>query len=601
MVERPDLAGRHVKVNVIVSSTSMAFLAPSLVYVRYLDRGFEGESIIPIPCDDGSIIKFIGVSEGVRKRRLESYLKDKLGCEKILEYQILKYRTVYRLRVRHPVITLEKRDGKILDEKGFEYKAYDIYISSDRELNLEPSSTLTIKGVVIPDPKTQKVTILAYEVDEYESFTKYDKSKLDELRELFEGKTIEERVNWILRNLTIYSHIVGRENLFLAGLLAYTTPIYIKLNNEVRKGWGNVLFMGDTTTGKSQVSKNLIKATNAGMYITAETASIAGLTGAATQIEKAGWFVDWGFLPLNGKKLLIIDGVQKLSKGAWAEIAEAEREGIARISKAAKNVAYARTRQIKIANPIDPQAGKFSTKKMNEFLYPIQALSTVFDRISIARLDLVVFTRERDVSIEDVNRRFDNGYDERIHYISEVVKWCWSNTAEVVFEEEAIDALLERATRLYNKFYYGDIPIVSIDMKWKLARLAVALAYLTLSSDENYKRVIVKREHVEYIADFIDREYTEAGLHILAESARYEKINVEEAEELIQRISIQCNISEDTVKDVISFIVLKGRVTRDQIMQKYGLSENTQLRPLLATLSSEDLVKTGRGIYPNQS
>jgi len=50
----------------------------------------------------------------------------------------------------------------------------------------------------------------------------------------------------------------------------------------------------------------------AGMLITAETASTVGLTGTATQIEKEGWFVDWGFLVLCDRKLLAIDGAHKL-------------------------------------------------------------------------------------------------------------------------------------------------------------------------------------------------------------------------------------------------------------------------------------------------
>ena len=35
----------------------------------------------------------------------------------------------------------------------------------------------------------------------------------------------------------------------------------------------------------------------------AESASIVGLTGAAIQSEKGAWFIDWGFLPLNDRKL----------------------------------------------------------------------------------------------------------------------------------------------------------------------------------------------------------------------------------------------------------------------------------------------------------
>ena len=600
MIERPDYAGKHVKVNVTVSSTSMAYLAPSLIYVRYLDKDEEGEyeDILYVSRDDVANAKFIAVPEGVYRKRIYMYLRDRLSSGKILEYKVLKYRTIYKLRVRHPVLTLEKnREGKIVDEKGFEYKSFDIYIVSDRELDLTPSSLLILIGVVIPDPKTQKVTILAYNVEEYEDISRFDKDKLDVLRELFKTMSIGERVKWVKNNLKLYSHIINRDNLFLAELLTYLTPLRIKLDHEVENGWGITAIVGDTTTAKSKTVKKLIELFGLGMYTTAETISIVGLTGTAMQIEKSGWFVDWGFLPLNDRKLLVIDGAQKLSSGAHAKIAEAEREGVVIVGKAAKNRAYARTREIKIANAVDPQAGKFKTKKIRHFLYPAQALPTVYDAISIARFDLAVFTREGDVKAEEVNIRFTEEYDPRLKNLSEVVKWCWNNTAEIVFEDEAVDYLLAEATRLHNKFHYGDIPIVSINMKWKLAKLSVALAYLTLST-EDYSQVIVTKEHVQYIVRFLENEYTQAGLHILAETTKHEVLDKEEASNILKRISLETKIDDEKIRSILRFIVLKGRVTRDQIKQKFGLSERNELRALTAVLSTLDLVKTGKGIYP---
>ena len=40
------------------------------------------------------------------------------------------YRTIYLVRVRPPVFTLEKIGEKLVDEKGYEYKPFDIYVVS---------------------------------------------------------------------------------------------------------------------------------------------------------------------------------------------------------------------------------------------------------------------------------------------------------------------------------------------------------------------------------------------------------------------------------------------------------------------------------------
>ena len=83
--------------------------------------------------------------------------------------------------------------------------------------------------------------------------------------------------------------------------------------------------IGDSTTGKSETVRKTIKLLQSGLYISAETASIVGLTGATIRGERQGWYVDWGFLPLADSKLLSIDGAQNLSKLQWASVGEAER------------------------------------------------------------------------------------------------------------------------------------------------------------------------------------------------------------------------------------------------------------------------------------
>lgn len=234
---------------------------------------------------------------------------------------------------------------------------------------------------------------------------------------------------------------------------------------------------------------------------------------------------------------------------------------------------------------------------MRDFLYPVQALKTVFDATSIARIDLAVFTSASDVTPNDINVKFDEKPDPRLEYLSEVVRWCWSNKAEVVFTDEAFEELLNKATELDMDFHCEEIPLVSIDMKWKLARLSIALAYLTLSTDDEFKKVVVEKEHVDYIADFIREEYEKAGLNQLALLEKTEIIDRDQAKAIIKRISSAVSIDEKKLMKIIEFIVMKNRVTKDQIKQRFGLLEKSELRPLLAELASEDLTKRGNGIH----
>jgi hypothetical protein len=600
MIENPEVADFPVVVEGVVSSTSISYLVPKSLLVYVTDKnGVEDSKTIPIGEKNPVNIKFCGVNEDIKYKRLKRFVEEIVnepGSRLRIEEQ--KWRTIYKIRVRPPVFTLEKREGKIVDEKGYEYKSYDIYVCADEPITFEASSLVRLKGIVLPNPHSQNTTLLVYEVEFPEEFRSFDMERLDKLRGRFNGLTVQQRVDWILLNFEKFSQIIGRRNLAFEGFLDFFTPTYIEMNGKVERGWGNVADVGDTTTGKSETVKKLILLLRAGVLITAETASAVGLVGTATQSEKGQWTVDWGFLVLNDRKLLAIDGAHKLPFSQWAALSESERSGVVTIAKAAKNSAYARTRLIKIANAVDREQDKFCTKSMKSFLYPIQALATVFDKTGIARLDLAVFADSRDVKATEVNKQLDSNYEKDLELLADALRWCWSNTAKIEFTPEAVTEILNAATTLYEKFFSDSVPLTSIDMKWKLARLSAALAFMTVSTSD-YKTVTVTKEHVKVIVDFMEKEYVSAGLNILAQEDKYETVTLEDANGFITTIAYRASLDAQTIVKIFKFIVLQGRVTRDQLQSQFNLAEKSQLRPLLAELQSEKLLRGGgKGYYP---
>lgn len=594
MVEDPGLAGKPLTAEAVVSSTSIAYLVPKEIEVR-IQRG-EGdftELNETLNVDDPINIKLVGVNEDVKYRRL----KRLFGEAKNVKVKEKAWRTIYLVRVRPPVFTLEKRGESIVDEGGFEYKAFDVYVIADQPLTFQASALIRLKAKPLGSPKTQKTVLLATRVEFPEETWRFDEVKLRRLRDrLASMASVKERVNWILSEFEKFSGLVGRRNLAFAGFLAFFSPVWVMLDGEIQRGWAVVLFMGDTTTGKSETLRKLIMLLKAGMLVTAETSSQVGLTGTATQLEREGWFVDWGFLVLCDRKLLAIDGVHKLPLSCWAALAEAERSGVVTIVKAAKDTAYARTRQIKIANPVDREAEKWTTKPLADFLYPCQSLPTVLDKTGIARLDLAVFADSRDVKAEEVNIRMNERPDPDLSLLAEALKWSWSGTAKIEFTDEAIDQILASATELYNTFYTQSIPLVSMDLKWKLARLSASLAYLTLST-EDFKTVTVTKDHVDAIVDFIKDEYGKAGLATLAQQTMFEVLDQDDVEEMLSRIKEATGLEEEAIKQILTYIVVHGRFTKDELKTKFSLSDKNELRPLLASLKSEGLIKVGRGFY----
>lgn len=595
-IEDPAYLNHQVRVEAIVAGTFRGYGVPSEIQATWYDPdGIKKEKTKTIQPRDPINMALIGATANFKHRLLSSQFPESQGKVKIIDHT---YRTIYSGRIRPPVHSLETQGDKIVDELGYEYKDYIIYIAADQQLTFQPSSLMTLTGYVLPDPKTQKITLLVTKVEFPDTIDNYETPTLDQQRTYFNDWSTEKRIEWVLDEFERFGKIIGRKNVAAATLLGFFTPTWIELDGEIQRGWCNNLIIGDSTTGKSQSVRNMIRLTKAGTWITAETASSVGLVGAATQIDRSGWSVDWGFLVLNDRKLLAIDGAQKLYKSQWAALAESERSGIVTIAKAAKDTAYARTRQIKIANPIDPEAKRSETKTLGEFFYPIQAASTFLDLQNVARIDLAVFAGSDDVAVSRINQQFTEPHDPRLSYLGEALKWIWANQLEITYTPEALALMLEESTRLYRKFFHKLVPLVSIDVKWKVARLSAALAAITLST-ENYETLTVNETHVKWVTEFIDEEYTRNGLDQLVKHSREDKITDKKVELYLVQIGEKLGAKNDPdiylAYDVLEYIAVQGNFTKDGIKDKFELARDNQLRPLIAILNDLGFIKQSRG------
>lgn len=595
-IEKPEYLNKKVRVEAIVAGTFRGYGIPSQIQGTWYDKdGIKTEATEDIPSYNPLNMALIGATAGFKQKLLTSQFPASQGKARITD---LEYRTVYSGRIRPPVHSLETKGETIVDELGYEYKDYIIYIATDQQITFQPSSLMQLTGYVLPDPKTQKITLLVTDVQFPEAIDNFNQETLDQMKLKYADKNTEERINWVLDEFEKYGKIIGRRNITAAALLGFFTPTWIQLDGETQRGWCNVLIVGDSTTGKSQTVRNLIKLLQAGTWITAETASSVGLVGAATQIDRSGWSVDWGFLVLNDRKLLSIDGAQKLYKSQWAALAESERSGIVTIAKAAKDTAYARTRQIKIANPIDPEAKRSETKTLSEFFYPIQAAATFLDLQNVARIDLCVLAGADDVAATRINQQFNKDPDPQLYYLVEALKWIWAGGYETQFTDTALETLLNKSTELYEKYFHKLVPLVSIDLKWKISRLAAALAAITLST-EDYSTLTITEDHVNWVCGFIDEEYSNNGLDQLVKHSGEDKITDKIVELYLVQIGEKLGSRDepDVYKayDVVEYIAVQGNFTKDNLKEKFGLARDNQLRPLISMLSDLGLIKQSRG------
>jgi hypothetical protein len=146
--------------------------------------------------------------------------------------------------------------------------------------------------------------------------------------------------------------IRDRLDMQIAYDLVWHSPIAFYFNGAfVRRGWVEAMVMGDSGQGKTEMAMELLRHYRLGERIQGEQTSGAGLIGG---LEKMGdtWMLSWGRVPLNDKRLLIVDETQGLHTTQIEAMSDVRATGVAEITKIRTERTNARCRIVWLANPI---------------------------------------------------------------------------------------------------------------------------------------------------------------------------------------------------------------------------------------------------------
>lgn len=326
------------------------------------------------------------------------------------------------------------------------------------------------------------------------------------------------------------TRIYGRDIMHVAYDLVWHSIMSFNLNGAtVDKGWLEALILGDTRTGKSEVSKALIHHYRAGITESCESVSLAGLVGGVQQPgDGKSWIVTWGSLPLNDRRLVVLDEMtglydhrSKASKGIIEAMSSIRSDGIAQITKIKAAETTARTRLVWISNPLRAQ-------RLSEIAG--SALNALQDLVrspeDIARFDFVMAASNNEVESSVINSSQHNkvAHAYTADLCHELVMWAWSRRPEHVrWAAGAEECVLQAAERL-GREYAPDPPLIQAEnVRVKIARIAVAMAARTFSTNATGEVVIVKRQHVLSALEFLDIVYSNKAMgykqHSLAQAA----------------------------------------------------------------------------------
>jgi hypothetical protein len=404
-----------------------------------------------------------------------------------------------------------------------EYVAREAFIVGK---DIKANQGYKMNGTTVPHPKDQHVVHLITNVeptkDNIEKFVLTE--EMHEKLKVFQ--TVDKKVNKKIAEIqadlaTNVTHIYGRNDVLMAADLVYHSVLAFEFQGKMeRKGWVECLIIGDTRTGKSEAIQRLIDHYQAGDFLSGENVSFAGLVGGINTSGKQ-FMVTWGKIPLNDRKLVAIDEVSGMPVEQIGLLSGIRSSGVAELVKIQSEKTHARTRLIWISNDRDGRG-------LGSYSYGIDAVMNLIGKNEdVARFEFVVTCAAEEVPMSVINcKRSDIKYVPHIYtsdLCHDLVMWTWSRKSDdIVWENDAIDAIFKYANEMGLK-YTNKVPLVeAADQRIKLARLSIAIACRLYSTEDGIK-VIVKKEHVDFIFNYLNNIYNKPSLGYAELSMQYKK------------------------------------------------------------------------------
>lgn len=598
--------GKRIRVPVMVSGKdSTPYLCPKVIKAHCGDAADSdnkkcqncmlalnaGEMTRTLTSADKDIMKLIKCTEKQQVAVLKEMLGINQRCEKCT-LTIEEHMNIEELRL------IPKAEANFGFSKGQEYVVRTGYYIGK---SLKTNRRYTMVGYMYPEPNTQYATYVfdkaCAEKDMIGDFELSD-DIIEQLKifQVSEGQSVEDKFNDIHKDLERnVTFIWERRNVAFAVDLIYHTVLNFYFQEQyVKRGWGELLIIGDSGQAKTTVVERLMSHYRLGELHSGESSRRTGLVYSLQQNNKR-WFLVWGAFPLNDGGLLTIDELSGLDETDLAAMSDVRSSGVARATGVITAETTSRTRAIYISNPRNG-------RPLNSETYGVMSVLKLMGKTEdVRRLDMAMSVASGDVDPRLVNRLVSDLPEIKHRYTSDAcnarVLWAWSRRPEnVKITAEATQRILEKATEMGEK-YSSTVPIVeAADQRIKIARLAVATACCVVSTDDTFENVVVLPEHVDFVVSFMDKLYT-------TKSFGYDKLSVQDrittdtSADNIQKLREAFLLLPITDANEMAKILYQLPYFSRATLEDYTGLARDDLKMLLKFMTNNRLVDKVRGDY----
>lgn len=369
--------------------------------------------------------------------------------------------------------------------------------------------------------KNQKVVAISDDIESASDMVNYNKdiSKLSMFKT--EG-SVEERLQYLYKSAK--HHIAKHLNydIWLMADMVFNSILDINYGQKIR-GALDVFFLGDTQVGKSETTSKLTQLYNFGQFLSLKTSTTIGLIGGSTKVD-GSWCNTIGAIPKQNKKLVVLEEFSGASPSFIKTMTDIRSSNELRIARASGELRVpCKLRMITISNPINDAQGnpRFLCSFPNG-VKPLMELITSAE--DVARYDGFLL-------IPKVEKRF-NPFDFKLEgtpipkeAYEHKAQWVITRTADNVKYEDGVEAYIWDKAEELNSMFECNFPLFGTTTSLKLARFSVALASLIMNVDDDYENIIVTKEIVDYVCDYLIHIYTHNCFRLDAYKKEYDAYN----------------------------------------------------------------------------
>lgn len=483
---RPDILNKPITCRAIVSGKmDRTYSVPEVIQVgdHQYKVPISREMIQMVRCDETTVFKYF-----------HQWLKTKSTVK------IIRYITVTEVEII-PMI-----------QPGIEslYVNQRCYFFGE---SIECNKPYLMEIIPTTDMKTSENIGLIHQIEPMSNILdsySFSKESYDLLKYEFglpEGMDCMEGLKSLSHSIAInYSNIYNRDDLHLCALLTWISPLQFEFPCEgLQRGWLNTLILGDTETGKSKVCQKLTKLFHCGVFINAESCSYVGLVGGAVKSSSGMFILRWGKIPLYNRQLVVVEELSGLTTQEISYMSEIRSAGVARYDKAGlTGETSAKTRLICLSNV------RGEGKSLADYNTGVQAAQAlVGQNEDLARFDLILTATDDEVKGEVINKdrsedTEDKFSDDAQRAFRELVMFAWSlKPDQIDFTVSAYRECLIQTMKLSGE-YHSSLPVFKAGSgRLKLARIALSIACIQFSWDDDKKKLIITADHVKAAATLL--------------------------------------------------------------------------------------------------